>query len=211
MFNITRALVLAPHTDDGELGCGGTLAKLIEQGITVYYAAFSICETSVPEGFPRDILATEVRESTQALGISSEHLRVYRYPVRHFPHQRQEILEDLIQIKREAKPDLVFVPSPDDIHQDHQVICQEGLRAFKHTNVLGYELPWNNLTFTASALVHLQQRHIEKKIAALGHYRSQRHRNYWGENLITSLARVRGTQAGVDYAEAFHVMRLAIK
>ncbi len=211
MLNVARVLVLAPHTDDGELGCGGTLSKLIERGATVHYVAFSICEESVPEGFARDILATEVKKSTQNLGIDPDHLIVLRYPVRHFPQYRQDILEDLIRIRREIEPDLVFLPSPDDIHQDHQIVSQEGLRAFKRKSILGYELPWNNLTFTSSALVHLAEKHVQRKIAALKHYESQRHRNYWSEDMVTNLARVRGVQAGADYAEAFQVMRLVIK
>ena len=56
MNNIKNVLILAPHTDDGELGCGGTIAKLIEEGSEVYYAAFSVCETSVPEGYTINIL-----------------------------------------------------------------------------------------------------------------------------------------------------------
>lgn len=210
MFNIDRALVLAPHTDDGEFGCAGTLTWLIERDVTLYYVAFSICEASVPEGFPSDILATEVRESSAVLGIHPDHLIVHRYPVRHFPHHRQEILEDLVRMRCEIEPDLVFLPTSDDVHQDHQVIHQEGLRAFKRRTILGYELPWNNLAFTSSASVLLRRQHVEKKIEALRHYQSQWHRDYWSEEFIWSLARVRGVQAGAEYAEAFQVIRWMI-
>ncbi len=210
-FNVDRALVLAPHTDDGELGCGGTLAWLMEQDVTIHYAAFSICAASVPEGFPSDILDTEVRDAGEVLHIDPNNLVVHRYPVRLFPQHRQEILDDLVRMRRDIAPDLVLMPTSDDIHQDHQVIAQEGLRAFKHQTVLGYELPWNNPTFTASACVALQRRHIDRKIAALRQYKSQWHRAYWDEDFITSLARVRGVQAGVEYAEAFQVFRLMVK
>ena len=209
-LNIQCALVLAPHTDDGELGCGGTLSWLIEQGISIYYVAFSICETSVPEEFPSDILATEVRRANRVLNIPSDHLFIHRYPVRHFPHHRQEILEDLIKLRAEIDPDLILLPAPDDVHQDHQVISQEGLRAFKRRTILGYELPWNNLTFTASASVPLNRRHIDNKIEALRQYKSQWHRNYWNEDFILGLARVRGVQVGTEYAEAFQVIRWLI-
>jgi len=210
MLNNACVLVLAPHADDGELGCGGTLVKLVEQGAEIYYIAFSICEESIPDGFPSDILAIELEKACQTTSIPREHLMIFHYPVRHFPQHRQEILEDLVRIRQELQPTLVLLPAPTDVHQDHQVIYQEGVRAFKHINILGYELPWNNFTFTASAFVRLEERHIEGKLAALRNYRSQQHRNYFSEELIRSLARVRGIQAGVDYAEAFHVIRWVI-
>ena len=55
-MNIENILVLAPHTDDGELGLGGTISKYIEEGKNVYYAAFSTADKSVPEGFQRTFL-----------------------------------------------------------------------------------------------------------------------------------------------------------
>lgn len=64
-----KVLVLAPHTDDGELGCGGTIHRLIQLGKEVHYVAFSTCEESVPEGFPKDILTKEVKAATASLGI----------------------------------------------------------------------------------------------------------------------------------------------
>src|SRR5581483_8623498 len=66
-----RALVLAPHTDDGEFGCGGTMARLVDAGCEVRYIAFSIATRSLPEGFPPDTLAREVREATTELGITA--------------------------------------------------------------------------------------------------------------------------------------------
>ena len=141
-------LVLAPHTDDGELGLGGTISKLIELGKKVTYVAFSTAQQSVPEGFPKDILKTEVKQATAQLGISPENLIIYNYEVRKLGYVRQEILEELIRLKKSNSFDLVFIPSLHDIHQDHTTIAQEGLRAFKNTTLLGYELIWNNLTFT---------------------------------------------------------------
>ena len=135
-----RALVLAPHTDDGEFGCGGTMARLVEGGVEVRYVAFSIATKSLPEGFPPDTLAQEVREATAEIGIPDSGLVVHDFEVRTFPGRRQEILELLIGLWEEWPPDAVFMPSLRDIHQDHQVIAAEGLRAFKRTTVLGYEM-----------------------------------------------------------------------
>ena len=201
-------LVLAPHTDDGELGLGGTISKFIEQGKNVVYAAFSTAEQSVPEGFPKDILKTEVKEATLKLGIKKENLLVYNYEVRKLNYARQEILEELIKIRKMMHFDMVFIPSLHDIHQDHTTIAQEGLRAFKNTTLLGYELIWNNLTFNTQCFVKLEERHVKAKIEALKKYESQGLRDYLSEDFIFSLAKARGVQVGSKYAEAFEVVRL---
>ena len=70
-----NVLVLAPHTDDGEFGCGGTMARLIENGVKVTYAAFSTAAKSVPPEFPRDVLKHEVRAATGILGIPEADLQ----------------------------------------------------------------------------------------------------------------------------------------
>ena len=204
---IYRVLILAPHTDDGEFGCGGTISRLIEEGHEVYYGAFSIAEESVPEGFPKDVCLYEMQEAVKILGIPSENQIVFRFRVRHFPTVRQEILEEIIKLRDEIQPDIVFVPSRNDIHQDHQVITQEGFRAFKRINLFGYELPWNNIVFEARSFVCLEKRHIGKKVEALLRYKSQVGRTYLNEDFVWSLARVRGTQIEREYAEAFEVLR----
>ena len=69
--------MLAPHTDDGEFGCGGAISKFINEGHDVHYAAFSACQQSVLPQFPSDILITEVKEATSILGIKPENLILY--------------------------------------------------------------------------------------------------------------------------------------
>lgn len=201
-------LVLAPHTDDGELGLGGTISKLTALGKSVTYIAFSTAEESVPDGFPKDILKTEVRKATDVLGIKSENLIIYSYQVRKLNYARQEILEDLIKIRKSNHFDLVFMPSLHDIHQDHTTIAQEGLRAFKNSTILGYELIWNNLTFNTQCFVKLEEEHIQRKILALKEYHSQGKRDYLSDDFIRSLARARGVQVGCQFAESFEVVRL---
>ena len=80
MFNNKKVLVLAPHTDDGEFGCGGSIAKFIEQGADVSYAAFSLCEESVPEGWQPEVLENELKRAANVLGIKRSSLLIYRYP-----------------------------------------------------------------------------------------------------------------------------------
>lgn len=205
---IKRVLVLAPHTDDGELGAGGTISKLIENGSEVFYVAFSTAEESVPNGLPRDILKTEVKNATLKLGIKNENLLIFNYQVRKLNFVRQEILEELIKIKENVEPELILMPCLNDIHQDHSTIAQEGLRAFKTKTILGYELIWNNLSFNTTAFVKLEERHIQAKADALKEYKSQGIRDYMSEDFIFSLAKTRGVQIGTTYAEVFEVKRL---
>lgn len=208
MIDIKNVLVLAPHTDDGELGVGGTINRFIEEGKNVFYAAFSTAEQSVPDGFPKNILKTEVKNATRALGIKEENLFIFNYEVRKLSYVRQEILEELIRIKKQYQFDLVFIPSLHDIHQDHTTIANEGVRAFKNVTILGYELIWNNLTFNTQCFITLEEHNIKAKINALKMYESQGFRDYLSEDFIYSLAKVRGVQIGQNYAEAFEVIRL---
>ena len=203
--------VLAPHTDDGELGAGGTIAKLIEGGSVVYYFAFSTAEESLPSGFASDTLKKEVIRATSKIGIERENVIIYSYEVRKLNYVRQEILEDLVKHKKEIEPDLVLMPSLHDIHQDHSTIANEGLRAFKTCTILGYELIWNNLTFNTTSFIKLDKRHIERKCNALREYKSQRDRDYMSQEFIFSLARTRGVQIGTKYAESFEVIRWVIE
>ncbi len=202
-----KLLILAPHTDDGELGCGGTIAKAIETGSEVYYAAFSTAKESVPKGMPSNILEIEVREATKRLGIAPEHLRVFGYTVRKLNYSRQDILEDLVKLRNEIQPDLVFIPSLNDLHQDHSTLSMEALRAFKNFSILSYELPWNNINFTTQCFSVLERRHLERKLEALAAYGSQKMRGYMSEEYIFSLARTRGVQIGRQFAECFEVVR----
>jgi N-acetylglucosamine malate deacetylase 1 len=203
-----RVLVLAPHTDDGEFGCGGTMARLVEGGAEVRYVAFSIATRSLPEGFAPDALAGEVREATAELGIPKSGLTVHDFDVRTFPEHRQEILELLVAEWEEWKPEVVFQPSLNDVHQDHQVVAAEGLRAFKRTTILGYEIPWNNFDFSYQAYIALEERHVERKIAALRRYESQQHRRYIDPEYIQNVARTHGINVNREYAEVFQVYRV---
>jgi len=202
-----KVLVLAPHTDDGEFGAGATLAKWNESGAELHYVAFSTCEQSVPDGFPKDILTKEVKEATKVLGVVPENLHILNYEVRKFTGQRQEILEDMVKLRKSVSPDVVLMPSFNDFHQDHFTIAQEGLRAFKHSSILCYEVPWNNVSFKTICFSKVYEGHLDIKVKALAQYKSQQFRNYATDNFIRSLATVRGVQAGSNFAEAFDVLR----
>ena len=209
MIERKRILILAPHTDDGEFGCGATISKLIEMN-EVYYVAFSACQKSVPPPFDADILLNEVTKATKILGIETKNLILLDYDVRTFNYRRQDILDDILKIKQQISPHLVFMPTQNDIHQDHFTITNEGIRAFKFSSILCYELPWNNYSFNTSCFVSLEEKHIQRKCDALSEYKSQAHKPYANHDFIRSLATVRGVQSGHRYAEAFELIRWII-
>ena len=197
--------------DDVEFGCGGTLARLIAEGVEVHYMAFSIMEESVLEPWPKDIMKTHLKDAMKRLGIPLDKMAVLDYPVRKMEYSRQEVLEDLVLAKGLIHPDLVLLPSTRDIHQDHSTVAAEGVRAFRDTTVLGYEMPWSNTRFDVGAYITLSEGQLWKKVWVLDAYESQKYRHYHDEDMIRGLAMVRGAQVKAKYAEAFEVVRWVMK
>lgn len=202
--NIKKVLILAPHTDDGEIGCGGTISRLIEEGKDVYYVAFS------SDGAPDCVLIKEIKKATKKLGIPEDNLMLLDYPTRTFKEYRQEILDDMININNKIRPELVFLPSTYDTHQDHEVIREEGFRAFKKCSLLGYEEMWNNITFPTVVFYKLDEKHVDCKISALQGYQSQSKKMYMYPEFTKGLATIRGAQINARYAEAYEAIRLVI-
>ena len=184
---------------------GGLISRLIKEKAQIYYIAFSTAEASCTWQSTKKHPKTEVKQACLELEYE-ENIILYNYEVRKLNYHRQEILEELINLRQLYEPDLVLVPSRDDIHQDHSTVAQESLRAFKNTTILGYELIWNNLKFNNNAFVKLNKNDIEAKVNALSKYVSQKE-NYMQSEFIYSLAKTRGVQIGTDYAEAFEVLR----
>jgi len=194
---VKNILVLAPHTDDAEFGCGGAIARWIREDHHVKVIAFSHID--------REDLKSEMVNAMGDLGVDD--FVILNYPVRKFTEHRQDILEFLVKVERVNSIDLVVLPASTDTHQDHQVISQEGFRAFKRHSIIGYEMPWNAVTFTYTMFVGLGEADVCTKALALDNYISQRHRSYAKEDYVWSLAKVRGIQIGRHYAEAFEVIR----
>ena len=195
-----KYLLLAPHTDDIELGCGGTVLKLLEEGNEVHWVVFSTAEDSIPPGMPLDTLKKEFLSVAGSLELSENQYEVCSYPVRNFDLHRQEILEKLVSIRREIKPDVVIGPSLHDVHQDHQVIANEMVRAFKTSASTVFE----NQCFSK-----LDSDFIDGKINLLANYQSQTalNRSYFSAEFIKGWAKMRGIQCNSEYAEAFEVVR----
>lgn len=205
-----RILILSPHTDDAELGCGGSIVKFINEKHDFFWIVFSTAKESLPEKFPENTLAIEYSSVMQDLGINNDYYKILDFNVRNLFRYRQEILEDLIKIRNQFNPNLVIGPSLNDFHQDHQIVANEMIRAFKTTSsIISYELPWNHVTFNSQCFIKLQRADIERKYSLLKKYKSQidKGRAYFSEEYVFGLAKTRGIQCNSEYAEAFEVVR----
>ena len=205
-------LIISPHTDDAELGCGGTIAKFVEMKKKVFVLALSTAKKSIPDGFDLSSTENEMYSASKILGLNENQIKILDFEVRIFPQQRQEILDALIKIRNDLNPQIIMVPSQKDTHQDHQVVTNESLRAFKKSSlsIYGYEQPWNCFTFDTQAFVTLEETHIEKKINALSKYQTQSTKEYLDPEFIRGLARTRGVTIGHKYAESFEIIKTII-
>lgn len=182
-------LALSPHCDDHDLGCSGYLSTKKD----VKVIGFSDC--SNPD------VAREFYE------VNDGDSKVLNFKRRTFNENRQRILDHLLQYK----PEIVLVPSTTDCHQDHQVITQEAIRAYKNSTILGYYLPWNNVVgYSPNAFFPMTGLQVRLKISRVQNYKSQEHRPYMTEDAIRSTLVHNGLMAGYQYAEAFEVIRMRL-
>lgn len=203
-------LILSPHADDAELGCGGSVFKFIEEGHNFFWIVFSTAEDSLPDDLRKDTLKTEFCDVASDIGLDEDDYEMFNFKVRHLHEHRQDVLEELVNIRKYFNPNLVIGPSVNDYHQDHQVVANEMIRAFKTTSsIISYELPWNHITFNTQLFIKLGEKHISRKNDILKHYDSQIIQNklYFSKDFIYGLACCRGVQSDCKYAEAFEVIR----
>ena len=206
-----RILLLSPHTDDVELGAGGTVIKFVNKGYDIKWVVFSTCEDAVPKEMPKDTLKKEFLRVIKKVKIND--YEIWDFKNRFFYKERQRILDKLYNLNKEFKPNMVIGPSINDFHQDHNQVAQEMVRAFKKdANILSYEEPWNNINFEPRVFSILTKEEIEKKWDLLKTYETQfkLRRNYFTEEFVSGLARMRGTQVNSEFAEAFEVLRWRI-
>lgn len=205
-----RVLFIGAHIDDIELGCGGTLARFIEEGYKIKVLVFSQNKNLWPEQ------AKEFPKAMKFLGVEDIEVYDMESAIIEFQRDRQFIYDVMEKNRNNFNPDMVFVHSSFDTSQDHIQVNQEAKRVFKKTSsIFGYEFPNNNLEFKYHMFIKLEERHMEKKTKALSFYKSQTPdkptataHNYMDADYIMALAKVRGQQVFADYAECFEVIRM---
>ncbi|MCJ7626280.1 MAG: hypothetical protein MUO76_22545, partial [Anaerolineaceae bacterium] len=147
-------------------------------------------------------------DSMSVLGIPKENIIVEKFETRHFPHARQEILEFLINLKKTFQPEIVFVHTSADIHQDHVTATKETLRAFRGTTVLGFDVLRSSYGFFPNFLVGVDERDVELKVRALAKYKTYADKYYFGPGITRATLIHHGALAEQPFAEGFDILRI---
>jgi len=199
-------LFLGAHPDDIELGCGALIADIATQ-TNLYCMTFSDNKKN-PD---LQHLLPEHYDAMRALGLQDGQIEVGTFETRRFPDARQEILEKMLQLRRALQPEIVFVHTQHDIHQDHATVTQEALRAFRGTTVLGYDVLRSSYGFFPHFLVEVSEAGVNKKIEALAKYITYKDRYYFSDEVIRATAIRHGALAERPYAEGFDIIRIVGK
>jgi len=198
-----RVLCLGAHPDDIELGAGAFLHHILPENEV-------LCVT-LSDNQKNPALQNIVNEhyaSFEKLGLSKENVIVEKFETRKFPEQRQEVLEYLLKLRREYKPDLILTHTRSDIHQDHNVITEESLRAYRGTTVLGFDVVRSSYGFFPHFLVGVTEQDVEAKLAALAEYKTYHDKYYFDPALLRATMVRHGALAEKPYAEGFDILRI---
>jgi N-acetylglucosamine malate deacetylase 1 len=198
-----RVLFLGAHPDDIELGCGALLHHIVRQTEV-------LCVTLSDNQKNPDLqnVKNEHLESMTVLGVPEEKIALGPFTTRVFPDSRQEILEYFLSLRRDFKPDLIFVHSKQDVHQDHLTMTDEALRAFRGITVLGFDVVRSSYGFFPHFLVEVSEEDVNKKIEALSCYETYRDRYYFNRELTRSIMVRHGALAECPFAEGFDILRI---
>ena len=199
-------LCLGAHSDDIEIGAGGTILELITSGVQleVHWCVFSAVG-------PR---AQEAKASAAAflVGARSANVELGQFKDGHFPYQGSAIKSWLEELKSRLDPDVIFTHRRNDAHQDHREVCKLTWNAFRDHLILEYEVPkWDGDIGRPNLHMPIAAATIDRKIELLlEHFGTQRSKDWFDEQTFRGLARLRGMKcrAPQRYAEGF-VMRKA--
>jgi LmbE family N-acetylglucosaminyl deacetylase len=198
-----RILFLGAHPDDIELGCGALIHQIVKK-------TEILCVTLSDNQKNPDLknVKSEHRKSMKTLGVPDNKVVFGPFTTRVFPDARQEILEYFLGLRHAFQPDLIFVHSKQDVHQDHLTMTDEALRAFRGITVLGFDVVRSSYGFFPHFLVEVSEEDVQKKIEALSQYETYRDKYYFNSELTRSIMVRHGALAEVPFAEGFDILRI---
>lgn len=203
LFQGKRVFFIGAHPDDIEIGCGALIAN-IQKNAEVFCITLSDNQNNP---LLKNVVK-EYHESMRILGIDNDHNLLEKFETRRFIKFRQEILEYLYSINKKYQPDMVFVHTNSDLHQDHGTVTQESLRAFRGTSLFGYDVIRSSYGFFPTFLVEVNENDVEKKIKALAAYQTYKDKYYLDPELTRAILIRNGSIAEKKYAEGFDILRI---
>jgi LmbE family N-acetylglucosaminyl deacetylase len=203
-----RLLALGAHADDIEIGCGGTVLRLVAEhpGMAVDWVVLS------GQG-PR---AGEAADSAAAFleGTGATTVAVERFRDGFFPYDGAAVKRYFEDLKARVQPDLILAPRLEDRHQDHRLVAELTWNTFRNHLILEYEIPkYEGDLGQPNLFVPLQREQAERKIELLlKHFPSQAGRSWWGDDTFRAILRLRGVESNAPsgLAEAFGARKLVL-
>jgi len=202
-FSGKKIFFIGAHPDDIELGCGALIANIVNHS-----DVFCITLSDNQKNPSLKNLVKEHYNSMEILQVKRENVYLGEFTTRRFIHDRQEILEYLISLKNKLNPDAVFVHTVSDLHQDHGVVTNESMRAFRGISLFGYDVIRSSQGFFPTFLVEVWEQDVAKKIASLSAYKSYEDKYYFSKELTRAILIRNGALAERQYAEGFDIIRI---
>ena len=203
LFYGKRIFFLGAHPDDIELGCGALIAQIAGQSEIL---CITLSDNQKNPALKN--LVSEHYRSMDLLGVQREKIIMNAFETRRFPQLRQEILEYLFDLNRQYEPEIVFVHTRADLHQDHSTVTEETLRAFRGTSIFGYDVIRSSYGFFPSFLVEVSEKEVEMKIKALAEYKTYSDKYYFKPEVTRATLIRHGVIAERPYAEGFDILRI---
>jgi LmbE family N-acetylglucosaminyl deacetylase len=201
-----QILCLGAHSDDIEIGCGGTILHLTER-----YSAVS-CRWVVFSADGRREAEAKTGAQLFLRHAAASTVDVEPFRESFFPSVAAQIKERFEALKAGPTPDLVFTHYRHDLHQDHKVISDLTWNTFRRSLILEYEIPkWDGDLGTPNCYVRLPDALLERKIRYLCEtFASQRAKPWFTADVFRALPRLRGVEANAPFAEAFYARKLVL-
>jgi LmbE family N-acetylglucosaminyl deacetylase len=203
---VKKVLCLGAHSDDIEIGCGGTLLKLIQQlpELEFYWFVFSA----------KGLRSTEARRSAREFlrGAKQSRIQLRDFRESYFPSQWAAIKEAFEELKVRFEPDLIFTHHRDDRHQDHSILSDLTWNSFRHHLILEYEIPkYDGDLGQPNLFVPLDEKICQAKISALlRNFKSQTSKHWFTTDTLSGMLRIRGVECAAGNAEAFYCRKLIL-